>query len=148
MKLALRTGNRAKTDRPLGVMVLTILELFIGILGIPTGDIMLMDPTGRTLGLDILLDYIPMHDFTLVGAWLLSAFGVLPILIALGLWTRKRLAWTTALVLAVVELIWIAGQILLLYRAGFSVWQGIIAAIALATIYFLYRPTVKAYFNK
>ena len=131
--------------RPLGVIVLIVLELFIGILGIASGLNLLADPSGRSLGLDSIIDKIPLNDFILLGFWFLFAYGGFPILLALGFWNKWSWSWRGALILAFIELIWVTGQV---YWVGVSVLQAAIGAIALVTIYFLYRSTVKTYFNK
>jgi hypothetical protein len=50
-----------------------------------------------------------LSDFTLLGIWLCSVYGALPIL--LGLSMGSRMAWLGALVLAGVEIIWFVVQI-------------------------------------
>jgi len=97
------------------------------------------------LGLDIIIDKIPLNDFILRGIWFLFAYGALPLLLALGLWNKWSWSWTGALILAVIELIWVIGQI---YWVGANILQAVIGVIALMTIYSLYRPTVKIYFNR
>lgn len=133
--------------KPFPIIVLISIELIFGILGIPSGAILLSDPSGKTMGLDFLLNYVPLRDLTIIGAWLFLVYGVVPIVVALGLWMGKRWAWTIALILAVVEVIWILGQIILLYRVGFTILQPIIGGLAIVTVYLLYRPSVKAYFD-
>jgi hypothetical protein len=131
--------------RPLGVFVLIVLELFIGILGIASGLNLLADPSGRGLGLDIIIDKIPLNDFILLGIWFLFAYGAFPILLSLGFWNKWSWSWMGALILAIIELVWVIGQI---YFVGVNILQAVIGVIALMTIYSLYRPTVKIYFNR
>jgi hypothetical protein len=131
--------------RPLGVIVIIILELFIGILGIVTGLNLLIDPSGKRMGLDILLDKIPLNDFSLLGAWFFFVYGTLPIFLALGFWKKWSWSWMGTLILAIIMLIWVLGQI---YFVGASILQAVFGAIALITIYFLYHQTVKMYFTK
>ncbi|WP_455284711.1 hypothetical protein [[Eubacterium] cellulosolvens] len=88
--------------------------------GIGSGQQLLADPSRRSLRMEFSLEHLPVRDFTPVGAWLLIVFGVVPVLIAR---TRKRWAWTAALTLAAVEVIWIAVQMPLLYRASIFSWH-------------------------
>lgn len=132
--------------RPRGLIGVIVLELFVGILGIATGSNLLADPSGKGVGLDLVLPLLPfLSDFTLLGVWFCSIYGVLPILLGLGLWMGRRIAWMGALVLAGIEIVWLIVQ---MYWVGLDVWQGIIGGIAVATILLLYRPSVKAYCGK
>jgi len=54
--LELENEKSSVMSRPLGVIVLIVLELFIGILGIASGLNLLADPSGRSLGLDSIID--------------------------------------------------------------------------------------------
>ena len=121
---------------------LMVLELIIAILGIATGINLLSDPSGKGLGLDAVKDKIPFQNLTLLGLWFIGPYGLLPASLALGFWMGKHWAWTPALILAIIELIWVIVQIPMV---GPSILQVIIGVIALATIYLLYRPTVKRY---
>jgi len=121
---------------------LIVLELIIAILGIASGIGLLLDPSGKGMGLDAIKDKIPFQNLTLLGFWFMGPYGLLPALLAFGFWTGKPWAWRPALILAIIELIWVLVQIPMV---GPSILQLIIGAIALATIYLLYRPTVKRY---
>ena len=96
------------------------------------------------MGLDAIKDKIPFQNLTLLGLWFVGPYGLLPASLALGFWMGKHWAWTPALILAIIELIWVPVQIPMV---GPSILQLIIGAIALATIYLLYRPTVKRYLD-
>lgn len=128
--------------RPSGIIVLVVLELIIAILGLASGLNLLADPSGKGLGLDVIIDKVPLNDFTLLGVWFIGPYGLLPALLAYGFWTGKSWAWAIALILAIIELIWVVGQI---YFVGVNILQGIIGAIALLTIYLIYLPQVKTY---
>ena len=128
--------------KPSPVIGIIVMELIIAILGVASGINLLADPSGKGLGLDIIKDKIPFQNLTLLGLWFVGPYGLLPASLALGFWMVKHWAWTPALILAIIELIWVLVQIPMV---GPSILQGIIGAIALATIYLLYRPTVKRY---
>jgi len=128
--------------KPSPVIGIVALELIIAILGVASGINLLADPSGKGLGLDIIKDKIPFQNLTLLGLWFVGPYGLLPASLALGFWMVKNWAWTPALILAIIELIWVIVQIPMV---GPSILQLIIGAIALATIYLLYHPTVKRY---
>jgi len=96
------------------------------------------------LGLDVVRDRIPFQNLTLLGLWFVGPYGVLPASLAFGLWTGRDWAWRPALILAVIEVIWVIVQIPMV---GPSVLQAFIGSIALLTIYLLYRPSVKNYLS-
>jgi hypothetical protein len=128
--------------KPSAIYGLIILELIIAILGIASGYSLLSDPSGKGLGLDVVRDRIPFQNLTLLGLWFVGPYGVLPASLAFGLWTGRDWAWRPALILAVIEVIWVIVQIPMV---GPSVLQAFIGSIALLTIYLLYRPSVKNY---
>jgi hypothetical protein len=70
-----------------GYKILVLVELFLAFTAINGGAILLVDPSGTSLGLQSLLSYLPfyLHDFALVGVWLIAVYGVLPIVLAAGL---------------------------------------------------------------
>jgi len=128
--------------KPFPVIGIVVLELIIAILGVASGINLLADPSGKGLGLDVIKDKIPFQNLTLLGLWFVVPYGLVPASLARGFWMVKHWAWTPALILAIIELIWVIVQIPMV---GPSILQFIIGAIALATIYLLYRPTVKRY---
>lgn len=125
--------------KPSAIYGLIILELVIAILGIASGFSLLSDPSGKGLGLDVIKDKIPFQNLTLLGLWFVGPYGVLPASLAFGFWTEKHWAWKPALILAIIEVIWVIVQIPMVGR---SILQAFIGFIALATIYLLYRPSV------
>jgi len=130
--------------RPTAIKVLIIIELFIAVLGLATGLSLLSDPSGKALGLDVLKDKIPFQNLTLLGLWFVGPYGLLPALLAYGLYTGKNWAWKPALYLAIIEVVWVLVQIPMVGR---SYMQAVIGGIAIASIYFLYRPSVQEYLN-
>jgi hypothetical protein len=121
---------------------LIILELIIAISGVASGFSLLTDPSGKGMGLDVVKDKIPFQNLTLLGLWFIGPYGLLPASLAFGFWTEKQWAWRPALILAIIEVIWVIVQIPMV---GPSILQGVIGSIALLTIYLLYRPFVKNY---
>ena len=116
--------------------------MIIAALGIASGISLLMDPSGVSMGLDVVKDKIPFQNLFLLGLWFLGPYGVLPAALAYGIWTGRSWVWKSAFGLAVIEIIWVLIQIPMV---GPSILQAVIGLIALATIYLLYNPTTKKY---
>ena len=133
-----------KKKRPSAIKVLIIIELFIALLGLATGLSLISDPSGKAIGLDIFKDKIPFQNLTLLGLWFVGPYGLLPVLIAYGVYTGKLWVWKPSLYLAIIEVVWVLVQISMVGR---SYLQAVIGFIAIATIYFLYRPSVQEYLN-
>lgn len=131
--------------RPIEIKGVIIIEIILAVAAIPSGIILILDPSGRSLGIDFLLDYLPLIDFTPVGLWLFFVFGILPIILAVGLWLTKFWSWFVAVILAIVEIIWIAIQIVLLYEIGLSPLQALVAGFGVATIFLLFMPASRHY---
>jgi hypothetical protein len=133
-----------KRNKPSAIKVIIIIELFIAILGLATGFSLLSDPSGKAIGLDVLKDQIPFQNLALLGLWFVGPYGILPALLAYGLYTGKNWSWKPALYLAIIEVVWVLVQIPMVGR---SYMQAVIGGIAIASIYFLYRPAVQEYLN-
>jgi len=54
---------------------------------------MLIDPSGRSLGVAEALPLLPVPDFFLPGLFLLFVMGFLPLFLIYALWARLRWAW-------------------------------------------------------
>jgi len=135
----------SERKRPLSIKVLIIIKLFIAISSIATGLVLFLDPSGKSMGLDIILDKIPFQSFILLGLWFIGPYGLLPATLAYGFYRGNLWVWRPSLLLAVVEVIWIIVQIPMF---GLSALHVIFGSIGLASIYFLYRPSVMEYLNK
>ena len=135
----------SESQRPLSIKILIIIKIFITISSIATGLMLFSDSTGKSMGLDILLDKIPFHSFILLGLWFIGPHGLLPATLAYGLYRGNPWVWRPSLLLAVVEVIWIIAQIPLF---GLGTLHLIFGSIGLASIYLLYRPSVMEYLNK
>ena|GEM_PF-6779065 len=91
---------------------------------------------------DVVEDEITFQSLTLLGLWFLGLYSVLPGVLAYGFYGGRLWAWRPAFVLAVVEVAWVLVQVPMVDR---SVLQAVIGAIAVTTIYLLYRPSVLDY---
>ena len=134
--------------RPTGIIILVVAEVVLAITSIGGGRILLADPLGKTLGLQPLIPYLPfnLHDYTLVGVWLIVTFGLLPLILAAGFWFRKIWAWRVGLGLGAILIIWIIAEVSMFYSFGFTFFYPLIAGIGMITIVLLYLPSTRQYF--
>jgi hypothetical protein len=114
-------------QRPMGVTIIALLAILGGIAFLVSG-----------LGTLILIPL--MGIFIGSGLFIL---GLAYFLMAYGLWNGKNWAWTLTLILSGIGIIVGIGSIIV-GNLG-SLFHIIINAIV---IYYLYRPNVKAFFNK
>lgn len=65
--------------------------MFFSVLAFPSGYLFASDPTGRSMGVGFAIPYLPVvHDFFLVGVFLIIAYGAVPLVITYGLFAAKR----------------------------------------------------------
>jgi Predicted membrane protein (DUF2127) len=114
-------------QRPIGVTIIALLAILGGIAFLVSG-----------LGTLILIPLIGIF----IGSGLFI-LGLAYFLMAYGLWKGKGWAWTLTLILSGIGIIVGIGSIVV-GNLG-SIFHTIINAII---IYYLYRPNVKAFFNK
>lgn len=113
-------------QRPLGVTIIALLAILGGIAFLVSAFVSLL---------------VPLIGIFIGGG--LFILGLAYFLMAYGLWNGKSWAWTLTLVLSGVGIIVGIGSIVV---GNFgSIVHTIINAII---IYYLYRPNVKAFFNK
>lgn len=120
--------TQLRSRRPLGVWLLVVVLLVIAVGGLATGPQLIADPTGSRVGADqISLTRTPLHDWTLVGWFLIVVMGVIPLVIAWGLATRH--AWRLAERIDPVRTehwSWLAVQVM---GGGLVVWLGLQLAL-------------------
>ncbi len=111
-----------------GRTVLRASLVFLAFGGVYGGIAMLADPSGGSLGMDTVLPSLPVSDYVLPGLFLLTAMGVLPLVLAYGLWAGRRApatvrlgrfgtwhwAWLGSVALGVVLVAWLLTQGLLI----------------------------------
>jgi hypothetical protein len=116
-------------SRPVTVMILIGLEAILAVLGFASGINFLLDPSGGTHGMDTtMLETTPIRDFTIVGLFFVTCYGILPILATYGLWrlprwrwtdavnkwTGQNWAWTATAATGVIIILWIAVEVMLI----------------------------------
>ena len=114
-------------QRPIGVTIIALLAILGGIAFLVSG-----------LGTLVLIPLIGIF----LGSGLFG-LGLAYFLMAYGLWKGKGWAWTLTLILSGIGIIVGIGSIVV-GNIG-SIFHTIINAII---IYYLYRPNVKAFFNR
>jgi hypothetical protein len=115
--------------RPASILMIIALEIILAILGFFSGISFLQDPSGGTHGMDTsILMTTPISDFTPVGLFFVTCYGILPSLAIYGLWklprwqwtdafnkwTRKNWAWTATVVIGIILIVWIAVEVTLI----------------------------------
>lgn len=131
-----------KRPRSLWLLLLSLLFLSFG--GLYGGIAMLADPTGGMLDMAAVLPLLPVPSYTLPGLFLITVMGLLPLLLAYALLTRRaRRAWMGTLLLGLVLVLWLAVQGLLI---GFQ-WpiQYVTAGNAAVIILLLLMPGVRRF---
>jgi len=132
---------------PLGPKILILLNLFLAIGALPTGILFLLDPSGKTLGIQSVLPKISfLNNFALVGAWLIVVYGMLPIVLSVGLWTQQRWAWIATIVLGFIEIAWIISETTIL--GGFTILYPLYGGIGLLTVVISFLPSVRKFYKE
>lgn len=147
MQAVQQHSTRTSKNRSLATNILMICLVFLGMGGLIGGVSFLVDPSGRMLGMSSeILASAPVNDFAWPGLFLFVMMGILPFLVALGMWERPRWAWTdrfnrwthehwswTATVaLAVVLLLWLGWELLLFgYQAEIQMITGVVGIVML-----------------
>jgi hypothetical protein len=144
----------ATKSRPRGVTIAATVNIIVGIAGLFFGI--------GFIAQDALLHPIIESAFDLprqnlsaeqastpgFGIALGAAFvplAIVSFIVASGLLKGRRWAWTGALVLSIISMVWYAFTVVIIPSNGGRTLGVIIGAV---TIYYLYRPHVKAYLGK
>ena len=144
----------ATKSRPRGVTIAATVNIIVGIAGLFFGI--------GFIAQDALLHPIIESAFDLprqnlsaeqastpgFGIALGAAFvplAIVSFIVASGLLKGRRWAWTAALILSIISMVWYAFTVVIIPSNGGRTLGVIIGAV---TIYCLYRPHVKAYLSK
>ena len=134
-------------SRPITLYGLMVIEALIGLMGLIFGVMLIQDPSGVQTGMDFILPYLPLTDYTLLAMWFITGYGLLPLYITYAFYAAKPFARSLALGLASFEVIWILVQIVLLSELGIHPMQPLILGQALLTAFLLTRSSVVNYFK-
>jgi hypothetical protein len=148
--------------RPVAVYLLIVLEAILAFLGFASGITFLVDPSGKAHGMDAaLLVTTPVRDFTLVGLFFVTCYGILPVLAVVGLWrlprwrwtdavnkwTEQNWAWTATAATGVILIVWIAAEVMLIGSPnGFPRFlQVTMALMGVVILALAMQPRVRAF---
>ncbi len=148
-----------KMKRPVSSYILLFLVLFQALGAIPSGCSMIVDPTGRLMGLPItVLEQSPFSNFLIPGLFLGIVLGLFPLVVAYGLITKKEFpilqrinlhkkyhwALSGSFYLGIVLVLWIGVQ--LYFGMGFHILHFVYATLGVLIIVFSQLPDSKAYY--
>jgi hypothetical protein len=144
----------APKSRPHGVTTAAAVNIIIGIAGLFFGiGFIAQDAVLHPLiesafelprqNLSVEQASIPGFGITLGAVFL--PLAIVSFIVASGLLKGRRWAWTAALVLSIISIVWYAFTVAIIPSNGGRTLGVIIGAV---TIYYLYRPYVKAYLGR
>ncbi|HZW84614.1 MAG TPA: hypothetical protein VFE91_01765 [Nitrososphaerales archaeon] len=138
-------------SRPSAVLALIAIQVIMAVIAIPSGILLLLDPSGSAMGGQFILPHLTaaipfIVDFTLVGLWLFLVYGLVPIILVAGLLRHKRWAWRSSVVLGALEICWIGAEVALFSDLGFNVMYVLIGGIGVATLAASLNPAVSRLF--
>ena len=91
---------------------LGVLQVFIGIGAVPAGIVMIIDPSGSSLGMPVeMLINSPFSDFLIPGIFLLVINGIGSLLGGVASFLRYRFAGEIAAGLGTFLILWIVAQV-------------------------------------
>lgn len=138
-------------NRPNGVKILISIQFLLSAISIPSGVLLLLKPGGEAIGAQVILPYLTerisfVHDFTIVGAFLLIVYGFLPTISAFGMWIQKKWSWILTLLLGLTEIAWISTEVILFYDLGFIFFYPLIAGMGAVTVALCLLSSVRVFF--
>jgi len=147
-------------DRPTAVKALFVLEAFFGILGVISGLLLMIDPSGALLGFPpSVAERVPFQNFFLVGLFLFAIYGLYAILLAYGTWTRDEMflgklskaggihwSWQGAVALLVILAVWLIVENSFIGLDYPATYMTII--LGLAIFLAIVMPSTRKYFSE
>jgi ABC-type cobalamin transport system ATPase subunit len=146
-----RMTHQMEGKKPRSIWALTIIQLVLSVIAIPSGIVLLADPSGAMIGAQFILPLLHqplpfLQDFTIVGIFLLVVYGLLPIGLSYSILTRKRLAWELTILLGVTEIVWIVAEISMFYSLGFIFFYPLVIGMGTLTIVLCLLPSTRTFF--
>jgi hypothetical protein len=144
----------APKSRPRGVTIAATVNIIIGVAGLFFGigfiaqDAVLHPLVESAFELpqrNLSAEQASTPGFGIALGALFVPLAVVSFIVASGLLKGRRSAWTATLVLSIISMVWYAFTVAIIPSNGGRTLGVIIGAI---TIYYLYRPQVKAYIGK
>ncbi|MFC5407681.1 hypothetical protein ACFPMF_00050 [Larkinella bovis] len=132
-----------KPARPFSLYLLILTQLCFAGGGLQGGWRLISDPTGRCLGLPAeLLNSFPVHNFLFPGIFILTMFGLAPLVLAYALWINLQIplaqtlvkgyhwAWGASVGLSLLLLLWTGILIGMVgYRVHYQLIDGLMALL-------------------
>jgi hypothetical protein len=152
-------SRAVRSRRPPTPSVLAILVAFQAVSGLGGGAVLAIDPSGGLLGLPLtVLRRGPFVDFLVPGLILFLVLGVLPAIVAVGLWARPRWgalgplervfaahwSWVGAGVVGFGLLVWLAVELWLVGPSSLLVLYGL---VGLAIIIVALMPSTRRFYR-
>lgn len=142
----------------MAVKALIVLEIFFGAMGIISGVLLMADPSGALVGFPpSVAESIPFHNFFLVGLFLFVIYGLYPLFLAYGAWTRKDLffmeisraggihwSWQGGVALLAILVAWLFVENLLIGLDYPATYMTIVLGLAILAA--LVMPSTRRYF--
>jgi len=142
----------ASKSRPRGVTIAATVNIIVGVaglffaIGFIAQDAVLHPFIGSDLPRrNLHADQASTPGFGIALGAAFVALAIVSFIVASGLLKGRRWAWTATLVLSLISMVWYAFTVAIVPSNGGRTLGVIIGAV---TIYYLYRPHVKAYLGK
>ena len=131
-----KNSMTTQQSRPLGVVILVVLEVLGGILGLGGGLLL--------LGIADIMTFRPRVEVLLLVLGLIFAImGAIQLFLAYGVWNGRGWAWTWTLIFAIIGIV-----LSVVSLARGHIW-GIVRLIGdVLLIWYLNTPRVKGFFRK
>ncbi len=142
--------------RSIPTYILMLLILFQVISAVPSGLLLIIDPSGEILGLPIgMLQYSPFFDFLIPGLFLFFVLGVFPTLVLYGLVRKSKSSilekinfdknyhwsWTFSYYVGLLLVLWINMQ--LFFIRDFDILHFIYSMLGILIIIITHLPNTK-----
>jgi hypothetical protein len=136
---------------PRGAITLIPIQLLLSIISIPSGALLVYSPGGESIGAQVILPYLRervpfLQNFAPVGVFLVIVYGLIPMILAYGLWSQKKWAWYLTLLLGITEITWIGAEVTIFYDLGFFFFYPIIAGMGAITVLLCLLPSVRNFY--
>lgn len=121
--------------RPAALYALVGVLAFQGLSGLAGGYGLIVDPSGRAVGIPAAwLQGSPFADYLVPGVVLFTLLGIGPLIVIYGLWTRRAWSWTASLLVALALVVWLGVEIAVIGYQGEPPLQAIYGVVAAALI--------------
>ena len=144
----------ATKSRPRGATIAATVNIIVGIAGLFFGigfiaqDALLhpiIEPAFDLPQRNLSAEQASIPGFGIALGAAFVPLATVSFIVAYGLLKGRRWAWTATLILSIISMVWYAFTVVIIPSNGGRTLGVIIGAV---TIYYLYRPHVKAYLGK